>query len=666
MEELPLLLQKPETFATAIAEKFVLLLEKEELKKKAKEQTASVSKKNPEVDLESKIQLLADSIRKKIENVRIKTEVPPPEKASKKKEEPKPILGTERVLKKKEEIPPPLPKETPKTELIEDKPAIPEVIVGSFAEKALTQLFKRESDVKIQKTKTDEELPDTDESIGGLGGLLSILLGSAVTGLMSSGPEKGLLKMIAKVIGTKVEKMIGPLFKAIESPLKQFYDKVLKLILKPLSTVGTWLKPIFSKIGGVVTKVLPKATGIVGNLFSKIGGKLLTVLKGAVPFLKKIPVIGTIISVGFAISRFMKGDTTGGVIDVLSALAGLLHLIPGPGTAAAIALQIGLDGLNAFLDFKYGGSSKEASGKKWEGIKDFFGSIGNWITEKLKNAWDSISQWGPIKTLIDLSSAMMEGGMGFIRLLNPMLGSTLDWMWDQFNGLVGIETPVQETTSAKPIKSLGETIKEFLQKIKDSLYDIPVLGDFIRAAEKGEYLEAIKTLIPSLEDVKEWGADAISQTTGFAKKGWNKVKGIFGGAEKQQVEAAEPELKENKRPSETAPTPTETPELNVPAPEVNVKVVPPEPTIIEPALPAPDPTWKDIAKNTADTTSSIAIMTHVLQKATREMIKAMQQINSGGNVTIANQGTSPFIPSAVDYAHNYKSPIRDMRANFLR
>ena len=98
--------------------------------------------------------------------------------------------------------------------------------------------------------------------------------------------------------------------------------------------------------------------------------------------LKRIPGIGSLISWGFAISRFKKGDVVGGLIDVAS---GIATIFPGIGTG----ISIGLDVLNAFLDTKKGKEEKVKPGGAPGGIGAFFGKI----KDKIMNNY-------PIKNLV--------------------------------------------------------------------------------------------------------------------------------------------------------------------------------------------------------------------------------------------------------------------------
>lgn len=67
---------------------------------------------------------------------------------------------------------------------------------------------------------------------------------------------------------------------------------------------------------------------------TKVAGK--TVLKSV---LKKIPIVGALAGLGFAVARAAKGDWTGAAMEAAS---GVASTIPGAGTAASLALDAGL------------------------------------------------------------------------------------------------------------------------------------------------------------------------------------------------------------------------------------------------------------------------------------------------------------------------------------
>jgi hypothetical protein len=212
-----------------------------------------------------------------------------------------------------------------------------------------------------------------------------------------------------------------------------------------------------------------KKTGLakISNIFKggSLMAKMVNFLKPAVGFLKKLPLIGSIISIGFAISRFMKGDIVGGVIDTLSALSGLLYPVAPP---VAIGLSIGLDVLNAVLDSKQ--ASPENAGKgKGAILLDMTKSLGNWLW---KHAYH-IPFLGGIKRFIDAKESFDSGdylngflklGMGLIALTGfAPIATGIEMVMGLFSG------KSDENKDLKPNKNWMSSIREWIIKRMDDL-----------------------------------------------------------------------------------------------------------------------------------------------------------------------------------------------------
>lgn len=242
-----------------------------------------------------------------------------------------------------------------------------------------------------------------------LGGAAASIAGIAalISGLTDTGPLKGLKKLLARggisLALNMVEKgasklmkafsTIGKIFfseKAIEN-LKGMFGRVSKTIFDKVSFLP---KLFFNKVKTFLSKIPSRLVMYVKSFFGagekaladgvkvvpKVakGGIFKSLLSGLGKFfsknvLKRIPIVGTILGLSFAYSRFKDGDTIGGIVDVVSALAGLLDLVaPGLGTA----LSVGLDVFNAFLDMKAGGADDKSQGKKLDILKDVGVKIG--------------------------------------------------------------------------------------------------------------------------------------------------------------------------------------------------------------------------------------------------------------------------------------------------
>ena len=255
-----------------------------------------------------------------------------------------------------------------------------------------------------------------------------------------------------------------------------FLTTKLKILIKVLNKIlNTTISKFFKVITGIFGKGFTdslktmKKTGLakISNIFKggSLMARMVNFLKPAVGFLKKLPLIGSIISIGFAISRFMKGDIVGGVIDTLSALSGLLYPVAPP---VAIGLSIGLDVLNAVLDSKQ--ASPENAGKgKGAILLDMTKSLGNWLW---KHAYH-IPFLGGIKRFIDAKESFDSGdylngflklGMGLIALTGfAPIATGIEMVMGLFSG------KSDENKDLKPNKNWMSSIREWIIKRMDDL-----------------------------------------------------------------------------------------------------------------------------------------------------------------------------------------------------
>jgi hypothetical protein len=148
--------------------------------------------------------------------------------------------------------------------------------------------------------------------------------------------------------------------------------------------------------GGKVASAVASKTA--GGLFGKLGGMFLKLAKG-------IPVIGALVSFGFAWDRFSKGDNIGGVIDVIGGLGSLMQLIPIPPVIAiGTGLSWGAIALNAFLDItSEGKTEQEKSENKGKNIM-------KWISAPFK--WIASLPW--VKSILNFGEGIFKFADGVI------------------------------------------------------------------------------------------------------------------------------------------------------------------------------------------------------------------------------------------------------------
>lgn len=116
------------------------------------------------------------------------------------------------------------------------------------------------------------------------------------------------------------------------------------------ATISGGIKALGSKLGSVMMKIpgassVAKGAGAVmkggKNVMGKIAGSGLAKGLGKVAtkgFLKRIPILGSLVGVGYAVKRLTEGDYAGAAMEAGSAGLGLLDLVaPGVGTGLSLA-----------------------------------------------------------------------------------------------------------------------------------------------------------------------------------------------------------------------------------------------------------------------------------------------------------------------------------------
>jgi hypothetical protein len=243
----------------------------------------------------------------------------------------------------------------------------------SEAETARKQLVdKLGSDELIRQRENrslaELQLEATQKMAESMDNLASKVLPS-IQGLMEKMVEHAdTLAKVLTVIGgavlfskiAKMGKMFGKMAGWAKSIAKFFgmaekaAPKVLQATMKSTGkTVSGAAAQTAVKAGtATATKVAGKAgTKMAAKAGSKVVGKGLA---------KRIPIIGSLVGLGFAIDRLAKGDTEGALLETGSAGLGLLDLVvPGLGTGLSLAADAGI----AARDFSKSGTITPGSPK---------------------------------------------------------------------------------------------------------------------------------------------------------------------------------------------------------------------------------------------------------------------------------------------------------------
>lgn len=260
-----------------------------------------------------------------------------------------------------------------------------------------------------------------------------------------------------------------------------FNNGPLKALLPILGGAALVLGGLAGLVAAFTTDSGIKGTlETVGKLGIRGGLTILAknIAKLGTKFLTKIPVIGSLISFGFALQRFSNGDIIGGLLDVGS---GVASLFPGIGTA----VSIGIDVLQAILDAKGGGSSAEASSKKGDILTSWAKSIGGFLEDKIQY----IPVIGP---LYATGKALLKGEWkkALIEFATVIPGLQIVKI------LMGDEK--YTAAASQGLTSLGNWFAGIGNLIDEKIKYLPVLGPLYgtgKALLKGEWKNALSEFI---------------------------------------------------------------------------------------------------------------------------------------------------------------------------
>lgn len=402
----------------------------------------------------------------------------------------------------------------------------------------IAKIFAKEFKVGDYKPREAERLTETTTSVvpverttpkptpvtpprSGIGSLmvgLGLLAGGLFAmyeGIVNSSTFTGLLKIISKVaiIFSKgvLEVGIKTLFAPIKAILKLFpsFTKFIGGLFKSVKGIFGFAA---KEGGGVIAKNAEK--GILKKILAKFGGFI-------AKSLKFIPIVGLLISIGFAYGRFKRGDTVGGIIDLLS---GIASLVPSVGTAISLAL----DGLNMLLDFQEAKPENKDKGK------------GGILLDWGKKLWDMVND-NVVKPIVSWFEEMFAGvtaTFSNIKSLNDLLslGKTL---WNLF-----------DTTVIKPITDwVSKTFTEWFPTISAFIFDafdgiMTAIKDFIKftgpivkditdivTKKFNEWFpnisKFVSNIITAVIDILNKAIDTIKPSV-EALKGWFKELDISG------------------------------------------------------------------------------------------------------------------------------------------
>ena len=320
----------------------------------------------------------------------------------------------------------------------------------------------------------------------------------------------------------------------------------LTLLAASVGGIVASLTGMFGDMGGIV-KVIGKL-GFMGAL--KILSKTF-LKKFAIGALKKLPIIGGIIGLAFAVKAFMDGKIGLGIAELISAL---LNFVPGAGTF----LSLGADLLIGFAEskgmFDEGGA---LSGSNiWSTIKGWASSIG-------KTIWDNALDLpivGPIKRFMmaydafsggKFGEGMKQVGLAFVSMLpgGGLIIKGVEMLMGMFEG----DNTAPKNTDIKPNKSWGSRLMDWIrEKLKDLPYWIKqplswfgIISDDMKSEKfpdvaggikKGfdntaKFAEDVwksvdKPMKDAVDGIGSFASGIWDSTKSFASKAWDTVKSV--------------------------------------------------------------------------------------------------------------------------------------------
>jgi hypothetical protein len=216
---------------------------------------------------------------------------------------------------------------------------------------------------------------------------LMIIAGAPVLAILSHvlsteiKPWQGTIDLLAKlkVLGGTTFEELSNIF---ITKMKDFIQWPFKFLKEKIPSIFSNIKIPFAKAAEEVTIAAGKGARGLGKtgFFSKFLGKF-----GSLFVLKRLPVIGTLLSFYFAYDRYKKGDYTGMLLELGS---GIAAMIPGAGTA----ISLGLGGLLAVRDMLLTKKDQEEfkvnKDKGFlqyllDGIKNTMNKLGDFLKNKL-------------------------------------------------------------------------------------------------------------------------------------------------------------------------------------------------------------------------------------------------------------------------------------------
>lgn len=461
----------------------------------------------------------------------------------------------------------------PLGQIVESITYLPEALKGLVGAKWVKSIIEKIKEPLKAFKNGLKAIPKFFESFGKLGNFIGKTIGrlGKITGNIFSLLGKTGIDIITKTVGPFLKKLplIGTVMSLYQAYLRYNEGNYSQAIMELFAGILPFFGPVGAGVAiginvlqmlwdgnvggsGVAKAALKGGATLARNFISMFPKTFIKLLKPVSTALRRIPIFGGLIGLGFAINDFKNGNNLSGVLNLVSGIATFLDLlIPGLGTGIAI----GIDAINYWVNNTESGKNftnntsdwlgkawawmkdlskyiwdgilagykwlEDILGKAWQGIKSFFNDIINWykdafkiIGKKLDDTWNFIL--GSIKKSISNTIDTVKSGFDKItETFNTVKGFVNDKIIRPFKSLVNhVLIPVLKLKD----KIIGtNTAEEYQKSLNQFSTEIKSVSDL-----DTQQLKALQ--IARAEAFKKFGTDSLNDSSKKYKEAMEYIK----------------------------------------------------------------------------------------------------------------------------------------------
>ena len=461
----------------------------------------------------------------------------------------------------------------PLGQIVESIAYLPEALRGLVGAKWVKSIIEKIKEPLKAFKNGLKAIPKFFESFGKLGNFIGKTISrlGKITGNIFSLLGKTGIGIITKTVGPFLKKLplIGTVMSLYQAYLRYNEGNYSQAIMELFAGILPFFGPVGAGVAiginvlqmlwdgnvggsGVAKAALKGGATLARNFISMFPKTLVKLLKPVSTALRRIPIFGGLIGLGFAINDFKNGNNLSGALNLVSGIATFLDLlIPGLGTGIAI----GIDAINYWVNNTESGKNftnntsdwlgkawtwmkdlskyiwdgilagykwlEDILGKAWQGIKSFFNDIINWykdafkiIGKKLDDTWNFIL--GSVKKSISNTIDTVKSGFDRItETFNTVKGFVNDKIIKPFKSLVNLVLiPVLKLMD----KIMGtSTAEEYQKSLNQFSAEIKSVSDL-----DTQQLRALQ--IARAEAFKKFGTDSLNDSSKKYKEAMEYIK----------------------------------------------------------------------------------------------------------------------------------------------